>query len=117
MNNRYIVAFNRDRDFYQVPLALAEIDRLELFLTDFYLSARMARSKIAAKLGIQHRFCAGLPFKRVMWSGKALRLQLVNLRFARNQAAKTLLFRELDAGLSRLAGREALRNHAGLFVY
>lgn len=32
----FIVGHNRDRDSYQVPLALAERGELELFITDYY---------------------------------------------------------------------------------
>lgn len=32
----FIVGLNRDRDSYQVPLALAELGQLELFVTDYY---------------------------------------------------------------------------------
>jgi glycosyltransferase involved in cell wall biosynthesis len=33
---KYLCAFNRDRDSYQIPLSLAENGKLEKFLTDYY---------------------------------------------------------------------------------
>src|SRR3954453_17567226 len=71
MNDRYICAFRGRRDDYQIPLALAEVDGLEQFITDVYLPVRVHRmimsapkpSKVREKLS--NRFHHGIPPQRV----------------------------------------------------
>ncbi|WP_170433141.1 glycosyltransferase family 4 protein [Ruegeria arenilitoris] len=40
MPGKYIVAHNRDRDFYQLAAAVAEADLLECLVTDYYVGAQ-----------------------------------------------------------------------------
>lgn len=67
----FIVAHNRDRDSYQVPLALAEVGQLRRFVTDYYVgSTRVA----VPTLG--HRRHVGIAPALVTSSWPALAAQL-----------------------------------------
>lgn len=67
----FIVAHNRDRDSYQVPLALAEIGQLRRFVTDYYTgSTRLP----VPTLG--HRHHAGIDPRLVTPSWPALATQV-----------------------------------------
>jgi len=116
-HKRYVVAFNRDRDFYQLPLALAEAGRLEALITDLYVPDALAGGKLSEAMGLTHRRVDGLPSKLVRSSATALLLQTVGLKFARTDRARNLLFNRLDAGLSSKAGRIALARGAHAFLY
>ncbi|MCF7702179.1 hypothetical protein [Loktanella sp. M215] len=52
MPRTYIVAHNRDRDFYQLAASVAEVDALACLVTDYYVghnSWRSHASPIAAR--------------------------------------------------------------------
>jgi glycosyltransferase involved in cell wall biosynthesis len=116
-NSSYVAAFNRDRDFYQVPAALAEGSRLDSLVTDLYLPDALKGGWLSRKLGLDHRHCETVPSLLVKWSLEALWLQLVSLRSAKSDRRRSEIFNRIDAGLSRKAGREALRSGAGLLLY
>lgn len=118
-DERYICAFPGRRDAYQVPVALAEHSRLELFLTDFYWSGPVAWAGEKMLDGNRLRKARGRqapaipPARvRVLWSSSArrkvdelrgwppgLRYSLEGIRFAE-------------------AARDAARLHrAHLFLY
>jgi glycosyltransferase involved in cell wall biosynthesis len=61
MTRRYVTAFPGRRDQYQVPLALADNDRLERFTTCFYQGRGILGRipPLEARLG--HRFSMGIP--------------------------------------------------------
>ncbi len=113
----YVVAFNRDRDFYQVPAALAESAKLEALVTDLYLPDILRGSRAAEVLGVAHRYCKMVPSASVNWSLGALWLQLIALRAAKNERQRSEVFNRIDAGLSRMAGLRAVRSGAGLLLY
>jgi glycosyltransferase involved in cell wall biosynthesis len=113
----YTTAFNRDRDFYQQPLALEEGGLLAGLVTDFYLPDRFSQSSIARRLGLAHRHCVGIPSAKVHWSGAALWLQTVALRQAKGPQERIKIFHSLDSALSREAGRLAAASGSGLFPY
>ncbi len=115
--SRYVTAFNRDRDFYQVPLALAECGRLERLVTDLYLPDALAGSALARRAGLAHRHAAGLPSSRVEWSWQALRRQLFGLRRARSEEEKTGIFLALDRAMSVRSLAIARATGAGFFAY
>ena len=66
----YIVAFNRDRDSYQVPLALAERWLLDRFVTDYY--AGVSRIRVPR---LDHRSVEGVPVSNVTSVPSAMMLQ------------------------------------------
>lgn len=113
----YVAAFNRDRDFYQVPAALAECGKLDTLVTDLYLHDALKGGWLSRMLGLVHRHCDAVPSSRVKWSLEALWLQLVSLRSAKSERRRSEIFNRIDAALSRRAGREALRSGAGLLLY
>lgn len=115
--DKYTVAFNRDRDFYQVPWALAEADRLETLVTDLYIPDAMRDAWLVRRLGLAHRTCPGIPSRRVRFSAKAVWLQMVRLRLAQDAEKRNLVFLALDAALSGIAGRTSLTKQSGLFLY
>lgn len=114
---RFVVAFNRDRDFYQVPLALEEAGALERLITDFYLPDALAGNGLARRFGAAHRRAEGLTSRRVEGSWQALRLQLFALRRARTEPEKTEIFLRLDRGLSERSLAVARSSGADFFAY
>ncbi|MBI5230786.1 MAG: glycosyltransferase family 4 protein [Coriobacteriales bacterium] len=68
----FIVGFNRDRDSYMVPLALAESGQLDKLVTDYY---RGCHSLDAARL--RHRHSDGISSRMVRTSSRALAAQAV----------------------------------------
>ncbi len=119
MENRrsYVVAFNRDRDFYEVPAALADAEKLEALVTDIYLPDFLNGGWLSRILGLAHRHCEAIPSSMVKWSFKALWLQMVALRMAKSERRRSAIFNRIDTNLSRMAGGKALRSGAGLFLY
>lgn len=113
----YVVAFNRDRDFYQVPLALAESGRLSLLVTDLYGPTSSILRSLMQRAGLGHRVRAGLKPEKVAWCWRALGLQLVALKLARSPEAKNRVFHAIDRALSEAAGAAAERCKASLFLY
>jgi glycosyltransferase involved in cell wall biosynthesis len=114
---RYVVAFNRDRDFYQVPLALAEADALAGLVTDLYVPDALSGWSFLQKGRIAHRRVDGLPSRLVEWSIPALWNQLVGLRLAKDEEARVRVFKSLDKALSRQALKLARRKDAGFLLY
>jgi glycosyltransferase involved in cell wall biosynthesis len=114
---KYVVAFNRDRDFYQLPLALAEEDALQRLVTDLYVPDYLARTRLPSLLGVAHRRTNGLRSKLVECSTAALLLQMIDLKRAGTEKEKSLVFRRLDSALSRRAGQIAVKEGSGAFLY
>lgn len=117
MERSYVVAFNRDRDFYQLPASLAAVGKLQSLVTDLYLPDALEGGWLSRTLGLGHRHCGAVPSSLVRWSPEALWLQMTSLRIAKNERQRSEVFRRIDASLSRVAGREAQRSGAGLFLY
>ncbi len=113
----YVVAFNRDRDFYQVPAALADVGKLHCLMTDLYLPDSLVGGWVSRALGLVHRHCEAVPSSHVKWSLEALWLQVVALSSAKSERRRCEIFNRIDAALSRKAGPEALRSGAGLLLY
>lgn len=113
----YVVAFNRDRDFYQVPLALEERNLLGGLVTDFYIPDLGPLRRLPALHRASRRRVRGLPFGKVSWNWAALRMQLLDLPRAHGCAERIAVLKRLDQRLSRAALRLALRREADLFLY
>jgi glycosyltransferase involved in cell wall biosynthesis len=114
---KYVVAFNRDRDFYQLPAALSDVGKLEALVTDIYLPEFLQDAVLSRMLGIAHRYSEAVPSSLVKSSPQALWLQIIALRMAKSEHERSQIFNRLDANLSFIAGRLALRSGAGLFLY
>jgi glycosyltransferase involved in cell wall biosynthesis len=117
MARSYVVAFNRDRDFYQAPLALQESGALAGLVTDFYAPAMGPLGRLPALGRVARRRVAGLPSSKVQWNWPALRLQLADLPRAKSGIERIEIFKRLDRHLSEAALRLAARRDADLFLY
>jgi glycosyltransferase involved in cell wall biosynthesis len=115
--SEFVVAFNRDRDFYQAPAALAEVGKLSCLVTDLYMPDAIAGSWLPRKAGLDHRHCELVPSTFVKCSPKVVWWQMADLRWARGDDGRSEIFHRIDSHLSILAGREASRSGAGLFLY
>jgi glycosyltransferase involved in cell wall biosynthesis len=107
---KFVVAFNRNRDSYQVPLALYEAGLLERLVTDFYMPPFLARFALS-------RRSSHIPSSLVTGSASALKLQLWDLRRAQSTRERAGVFCKLDIGLSKKAWSVAQQTDAGLFLY
>jgi glycosyltransferase involved in cell wall biosynthesis len=113
----YVVAFNRDRDSYQLPLALQEDGKLALLVTDLYRPSSHLSRALFRSTGLDHRFCPGLASEKTVWTWRAVWLQLTALRFARTDAERNRIFHVIDRSLSEHAGDAADKLRSGLFLY
>jgi glycosyltransferase involved in cell wall biosynthesis len=114
---QYVTAFNRDRDFYQVPLALEEEGKLACLVTDLYEPNSRLGRKLMKSLGLGHRRCAGLASEKVTWCWRAIWLQMVALKGARSAVERNKAFSAIDRAISELAGKVAQQSGADLFLY
>jgi glycosyltransferase involved in cell wall biosynthesis len=114
----YVCAFRGRRDNYQVPLALAEAEALDCFLTDHYcgwLDGKLAQlfpRRTSERL--QARFEKGLPEERIV--------SLPHLAFAEAVAKLAglpprRLYETFDPRYGRLAARYARHQKSDLFMY
>jgi glycosyltransferase involved in cell wall biosynthesis len=108
--HKFVVAFNRDRDSYQVALALAEAGMLETLVTDFYASP--LRAKLLPRL--EHRNVAGLDARLTHSSLLALSIQALGPKVFPD--LQTMLAHTHRA-LGRKARSVARRSDADLLLY
>lgn len=110
----YVVAFNRDRDSYQVPLALYERGLLRKLITDiYYPDAGLLRSLPGMSL-MKHRRVQGLPSQMTQSIATTVIFQMllkVNARSAHS------VFSSINTLLSTAALREAQTSGSNLFLY
>lgn len=112
---KFVVAFNRDRDFYQLPLALHEAGLLSSLVTDLYYPFdRAVLRHIPGLAKLRHRCAAGLPSAKVHWTLPALLPQVMDRIRPRDNIG---LFERVDAALSEAALDHAEKEHAQLFLY
>lgn len=115
---RYVCAFSGRRDYYQVPIALAERDMLETFITDAYyfrvLPAleRVLPARILEKM--QFRQDPRIPSDRVecLWS-------MLSERELRRRVGYSdwQVFAKLDRKLSLAAADRARQTRSSLLLY
>ncbi len=113
----FVTAFNRDRDSYQVPLALQEGGLLERLVTDLYLPDAFAAAGVGDYFGLSHRWAKGLPSSKVVSSFRAMWMQVVGRRLCRTPMQELALFTSLDSNLSRKSARIAAESGADFFTY
>lgn len=115
---KYVCAFRGRRDYYQVPLALAESELLDSFITDVYatgpvqllakgLPARL-REKILLRRGI------GIPDGHVHCLWTSTIFERANFRLG---LPESLIFARYDPEFSKVAARRARRSRSNLFLY
>jgi glycosyltransferase involved in cell wall biosynthesis len=111
----FVVAFNRDRDFYQVPLALHEAGMLSSLVTDFYFPHdRPLLRRLPGLTSLRHRCTPALPSAKVHGSWAAF-LSQAAAKFIRRDPL--WLFDRVDCTLSLAALHHAEREGAHLFLY
>lgn len=116
--NRYVCAFRGRRDSYQVPLALAEADLLDQFITDAYavpwLTAVTGLAPQSVRPKIDARSEPGIPIKRVrcLWGATIIEHVRHRLGFA-----PMTTYNKLDREFSRAACRRAQQTGSNLFLY
>jgi glycosyltransferase involved in cell wall biosynthesis len=108
---RFVCAINRNRDGYQVPLALHEAGLLERFVTDFY-APDPPPAWLPAPL--RRRRIAGLPHAATTSALASFAFQ-VGAELA--HLPMQPVFRRTDRMLGRTAGRVARATHSHLYCY
>jgi glycosyltransferase involved in cell wall biosynthesis len=112
---KYVVAFNRARDFYQVPLALCEIELLSSLVTDcYYPNDQPLLRRLPGVSSLKHRYASGLPSSLVHWTMKALLPQVASRL---THSDRHMSFSVIDRALSVAALNYAEREEAHLFLY
>ncbi len=115
---QYVCAFGGRRDYYQLPVALAEHGMLDAFITDAYYfgAPQSIERRLPARLVERLRFRqdARIPPERVscLWG-------MVPEREARRRAgyADWKIFARLDRKLSLAAAEQARRMRSNLLLY
>ena len=116
MAEKYIVAFNRDRDFYQVPIALSKANKLECLITDFYTPDALRGSSFLKDF-FKRRSTPHISSSLTASTWRALFLQfIIRLPFI-SEGQRYKLFKRLDRILSVKAGKLAKKTKAQLLIY
>jgi glycosyltransferase involved in cell wall biosynthesis len=110
----YVVAFNRDRDSYQVPLALHERGLLANLITDYYRPDADWMSRLPGLSRLAHRHVPALPARKVVSKPLVAASQIFAPRLGVHAER---VFRWVNGALSRAALRTARRANADLFLY
>lgn len=110
-NSRFVCVINRNRDGYQVPLALREADLLESFVTDFYAPDRPPKWLPRV---LQRRRLDGLPASACESSRWSF---LVQNTMHALRAPMGRVFPYTDRVLARHALRSARRSGSHLYCY
>jgi hypothetical protein len=74
---KYVVAFNRNRDFYQVPLALYQRGILQKLITDCYYPDSQLLRAVPGFSRLKRRFVTGLPSGMTRSSAMTVALQIL----------------------------------------
>src|ERR1022692_762676 len=115
---QYVCAFRGRRDSYQVPLALAENELLDQFITDIYALpwtktlAKFSPQSVRTKLNSRSE--PGIPMERIrcLWGTTMIEQLRHRLGYKR-----LLTFNKLDRRFSRAAARRAAQTRSHLFLY
>jgi glycosyltransferase involved in cell wall biosynthesis len=111
---KYVVGFNRDRDFYQLPLALYDKGLLSSLVTDIYYPYdRPFLRNLPGLSAIRHRCSPSLPSSHVHSTWPALVPQIAS-RLSSDWLSQ---FEKVDRALSDAALAHAEREQANLFLY
>jgi len=115
---KYVCAFRGRRDSYQAPLALAENELLDQFITDVYAVpwakglAKFSPPSVRTKLNSRSE--PGIPMERVhcLWG-------TTMVEYLRHQlgCGRALTFNKLDHRFSQAAAKRAAQTRSHLFLY
>lgn len=117
-SSKYVCAFRGRRDYYQAPLALAEAELLDSFITDVYarrtVSALSKGLPASLREKVLSRRRTGIPDQQVRCLWTSTLLERANFRLGRPES---LVFARYDAEYSKAAAARARKNGANLFLY
>ncbi|MCB1119954.1 MAG: glycosyltransferase family 4 protein [Verrucomicrobiae bacterium] len=117
MPEKFVVAFNRDRDFYHVPIALQKAEKLQTLVTDFYTPDWLPERWKKQQAFLKRRSTPHIPSSRTSSTLRALLLQfLIRLPIV-SEVSRYKLFKKLDRILSNKAGHIAKKKDAHLLLY
>ena len=111
-------AFRGRRDYYQAPLALAEAELLDSFITDVYAGDTLRAlskglpARLREKVLLRRR--NGIPETRVRCLWKSTIFERANFRLGKPES---LIFARYDAEYSKVAAAHARKNCSNLFLY
>ncbi|HKV37499.1 MAG TPA: glycosyltransferase family 4 protein [Pyrinomonadaceae bacterium] len=117
-SSKYVCAFRGRRDYYQAPLALAEAELLDSFITDVYAGDTLRAlskglpARLREKVLLRRR--NGIPETRVRCLWKSTIFERANFRLGKPES---LIFARYDAEYSKVAAAHARKNRSNLFLY
>ena len=117
-SSKYVCAFRGRRDYYQAPLALAEAELLDSFITDVYAGgtvralSRGLPERLREKVLLRRR--SGIPDNHVRCLWTSTIFERANFRLGKPES---LIFARYDAEYSKIAAAHARKNHSNLFLY
>jgi len=115
---QYVCAFRGRRDYYQVPVALAESQLLDSFITDVYVNEALRLfskglpKRLREKLLLRRE--NGIPENQVHCLWRSTLFERANFRLGRPES---LIFARYDAEYSNFAAAHARKNRSNLFLY
>lgn len=110
-SDKFVSVINRDRDGYEVPLALHEAGLLDRHVTDYY-AGQMAARFLPSSLGKRRK--SGLPGRLVSSHAQSFLTQVVSMAAGREM---TGVFARTDRMLGQAALEMAMRRGANLYCY
>jgi glycosyltransferase involved in cell wall biosynthesis len=117
-SSKYVCAFRGRRDYYQAPLALAEAELLDSFITDVYAGGTVRAlskglpARLREKVLLRRRH--GIPDEHVRCLWKSTIFERANFRLGKPES---LIFARYDAEYSKVAATHARKNRSNLFLY
>jgi glycosyltransferase involved in cell wall biosynthesis len=117
-SSKYVCAFRGRRDYYQAPLALAEAELLDSFITDVYAGGTVRAlskglpSRLREKVLLRRR--SGIPDNHVRCLWTSTIFERANFRLGKPES---LIFARYDAEYSKIAAAHARKNRSNLFLY
>jgi glycosyltransferase involved in cell wall biosynthesis len=115
---KYVCAFRGRRDYYQVPVALAESELLDSFITDVYASetvqffSKGLPARLREKVLLRRE--KSIPDSNVHCLWTSTLFERANLRLG---TPESLIFARYDADYSKMAAAHARKNRSNLFLY
>jgi glycosyltransferase involved in cell wall biosynthesis len=118
LQRKYICAFRGRRDYYQVPIALAEADLLEEFVTDAY-SGHILRSCAGIlperlKEKVRSRYESALPEGRVKCAWGSTAIEHLRHRLG---CAPSVTFAKVDRTFASVVATRARKSKSDLLIY
>lgn len=115
---KYVCAFRGRRDYYQVPVALAESELLDSFITDVYASeavqffSKGLPARLREKVLLRREDAIPDDNVHCLWTSTLF--ERANFRLGRPES---LIFARYDADYSKIAAAHARKNRSNLFLY